>query len=101
MAEQDPMQVLRELAQAYLNPQAYDVEDLKALLAEPGEAARADRFQFALSETLGGDGLDQETWEALTDDDFVDGDAWLEYLDAVYDYLFEDGPYPAEEGEEA
>lgn len=41
--------------------------------------------------------MDQEAWEELTDDEFDDGDEWLDYLTAVYAYLFEDGPYPIDD----
>ena len=97
MADRDPMQVLRDMASGYLNPQAYDVEDLKEVLAESHNAERARAFQYALSETIGGYGLDQMQWEDITDDDFEDGDEWLDYLSALYAYLFENGPYPVEE----
>ncbi|MFY9213074.1 MAG: hypothetical protein WAO69_18330 [Aestuariivita sp.] len=97
MVEDDSMQVLSHFASAYLNPQAYDVEALKDFFEEEHNAEQAKLFQYQLSETIGEDGMDQEAWEELTDDEFDDGDEWLDYLTAVYAYLFEDGPYPIDD----
>ena len=100
MAEIEPMQTLRDVAAAYLTSQAYDPEGLKDYLEREGNEETSDAVQFALAETLAGDGLDQQTWEEATDDDYEDGDDWIDALTALFEYLFEDGPLPLEDADE-
>ncbi|MDP5216559.1 hypothetical protein Q5Y75_04965 [Ruegeria sp. 2205SS24-7] len=94
MADRTPQQVLSDMASGYLNPQAYDVEELKEFLDEAHNADARTAFQSALAETLSGSGIGRSDWEELTDDEFEDEAEWRDYLTALQAFLFEDGPYP-------
>ncbi|MCL6285560.1 hypothetical protein M3P21_18680 [Ruegeria sp. 2012CJ41-6] len=100
MADRTPQQVLSDMASGYLNPQAYDVDELKGFLEEAHNAGARTAFQSALSETLGGNGIGRGQWEELTDDEFEDDEEWRGYLTALQTYLFEDGPYPIADDED-
>ena len=93
MAEQTPKDVLCDFTAKYLNAQAYDLAQLKAVFADPENDAIAEKFATGLSDTLAGEGIDIDRWEGLTETEFEDGDAWLDHLEAVFAYLFEDGSY--------
>ncbi|MEW9921875.1 hypothetical protein AB2B41_19885 [Marimonas sp. MJW-29] len=94
MADASPMDVLREYTAKYLNVQAYDLAEMKAFFEEPANDAVAEAYANALSDTLAGEGTDIDTWEELTEMEFEDGEAWLDHLEEVFAYLFENGPYP-------
>ena len=100
MAELAPLDVLREYTSRYLNVQAHDIEALKRFFGLDKNDAIAEAYANGLSDTLAGEGLDIDTWEALTEAEFEDGDAWLDELEAIFAFLFEDGPYPYDEDEE-
>ena len=93
MADPDKMDVLRDYTARYLNVQAYDLAQLKAYLDQPEQDAVADAYAEGLADTIAGEGLDIDTWESLTESEFEDGEAWMDHLEALYAYLFEDGPY--------
>ncbi|MEO9573884.1 MAG: hypothetical protein ABJ263_14300 [Tateyamaria sp.] len=93
MAEMTTRAALTQLAGSYLDPQAYDIEALKAYLQQPHKSEVSDAFHDGLNEMIALEGMDQARWEALTGQDFADGDEWLDYIEALFEYLFEDGPF--------
>ena len=100
MADLAPLDVLRDYTARYLNVQAHDIEALKRFFELEKNDALAEAYATGLSDTLAGEGLDIETWEELTETEFEDAEAWLDELEAIFAFLFEDGPYPYDEGEE-
>ncbi|RAL21505.1 hypothetical protein DL240_11625 [Lujinxingia litoralis] len=53
-----------------------------------------DTFRRELDETIAGKGVSRSVYEALTDDEFEDDQAYVDFLKGLRAYLFEDGPLP-------
>ena len=86
--------ILKGRLQNYANVNAFDLAALKANLTQPGNEAFLDIFRSELDETIAGNGVPRSTYEALTDDEFDDDDAYVDYLKGIRGYLFEDAPHP-------